>query len=733
MKTKAFVIIFLLITNVTYIFGQSATKNANTKTAERCLKLAENFMFSNEWEKALKQSDFGLTYDDTISDLHYIKAASSLKLGATRAEVLTSVQRAFFEDNWLNYNKNGARTLYANLLSELGQYNESLELLDTAPVVFSADAEFIRIKNYYRIGTSPSIQQARAKINVARKIYENDIRFPQIFFLFEMLFMNYSERYGAPYEIPETVKVIAQDYIKNLPFYEPKYKSASEIGYKMEREIKSEIANDYDLLDSLDLIELEIIALLFSSGEEQQRLLKAVGEINHNSPLFAYVGLKAGILSEEEAYNLFFEASQNVYFLNILESFSTLLTDSSLRNDFYNQLNSFDGTLIIDENIDLRNELSIKYNRGRPEYIYFDKNNDQIVDIYAVCDFGVPTELVFYDDVAKLNYKQYPFVEKINFVKNDVTYGFFDRDFSFEPFEIITDRFFLNYSNCNFFIPYIQNDVLIPEDSYLAKKASTIEITTKERSNSKVVYTVYEGKPVFADFSNNSKKFAYSTIETGVPFVRYVDYDEDGFFETAETFDFANEIILDNTNYVSKIFGENSFSKQLYLKKIEIDRNQNTISEFMEEYLSDNGKVSSWDNDEDSFFETIYIRYPDNQEEDFVKEDTIFYDDYGNKKIVIHSENNEPKTLELSSFYKNGSGEEHSINYEIIPGTKDNYYWLNEEGGELLEQKIAASLSSNPQNGAVQIVSLTENIRCSVIKIDKNIFCNLISDFDVTE
>ena len=49
--------------------------------------------------------------------------------------------------------------------------------------IYSADAEFIRIKNYYRIGTEDSIEQARLKINAARRIYPNDVRFPNIFFL----------------------------------------------------------------------------------------------------------------------------------------------------------------------------------------------------------------------------------------------------------------------------------------------------------------------------------------------------------------------------------------------------------------------------------------------------------------------------------------------------------------------------------------------------------------------
>ena len=72
--------------------------------------------------------------------------------------------------------------------------------------------------------------------------------------MFEMAFMNYAERTGTPYEIPEIVQTIADSYIAKLP--------------------------DYDSED----IETQIIALLFCSGEQQKRLVKAVGEKNQNHP-----------------------------------------------------------------------------------------------------------------------------------------------------------------------------------------------------------------------------------------------------------------------------------------------------------------------------------------------------------------------------------------------------------------------------------------------------------------
>ena len=124
MKKSIFAVIFSV-----FLFSLSAQNSyqvANKNTAVRCLKLAENCLMSRDWNNALKQAELGLSYDDSISDLIYIKAAALMNMNSKKADVLGQINKAFELDNWVNNKKNGARILYADLLSDTGKYEDSI-------------------------------------------------------------------------------------------------------------------------------------------------------------------------------------------------------------------------------------------------------------------------------------------------------------------------------------------------------------------------------------------------------------------------------------------------------------------------------------------------------------------------------------------------------------------------------------------------------------------------------
>ena len=659
---------------------------ANQRTAERCLKLAENCLAGNDWKNALSNAELGLSYDESISDLIYIKALSQSNLSYPRAQILNTIQEAFVKDKWLNYNKNGARILYADLLSEVGEYELSMSVLNEKPLIYNADSEFIRIKNYYRMGTYESINLARSRLSSARKIYPQDSRFAQIFFMFEMLFMNHSLLTDGTYEIPELVKTLASAYIIKLP--------------------------DYDSVNT----DTQIIALMFAEGEQQQRLLKAVGQINKNSPLYALAALRAGIISEENAYNLFFESSNNIYPLNILESFALLINNGGLRDNFRSRLNSFTGILYIDQDLDLRNELVIEYDRGRARTVKYDKNNDQILEMNIACDFGAPVSINFENEDIFLEYDIYPSVHQVNLNKKQSYFYFLNSDFNYNPFEMKKNELF-SYFGADFYIPYPIDEIVIPEENYLAQKASSIELPTEERYDSKVIYTMFEGRPVFANFRVTERKYAYSTIETGLPFIRYVDYDGDNVFETAETFNFTQTDDYTDQYYdslIKKIFGDNAFSKSIYLQKIEIDRNSDTIVEYKEEFLPKNGKISYWDDDGNGICDYQYIRYPDD-DSGVLREEAIFYASNGLESVLIGFENEVPVLIRYNEN-----------EYKVIKGYRNNYYWISEIGTSEQEEKIIAQAGRNLVNGEVNIVQTSEDERFTIIRVDSNFYLKKI-------
>lgn len=663
---------------------------SNTRIAERYLNSAEKYLFAENWNSAFSQAELGLHYDNTISDLYYIKALAMTKKGEKRADVYAVIKQAIEKDKWTNYNRNGARILYGDILSDLGLYDDSIAVLDQKPFIYSADAEFIRIKNYYRMGTADSISQARAKLNSVRKVYPADTRFPKLFFIFEMLFMNRAEMDAAiNYEIPEIVKSISADYINRIP--------------------------DYDNND----IDTEVMALLFADGQQQTRLLKAVGEKNSNSPLYAYAGLKTGILSEEKAYNIFFESSADNYNLDLLKAFAALIQNEGLRTNLHDRLNSFTGTLFVDEELDLRIELTIQYERGRPVKVSYDADNDDVLDLNAECDFGVPVRLEFHNVDMTLEYNSYPAVKQIEMNEQKMLFNFLDKDFSYEPFDMTAEKLFTQF-NVNFFIPYVNREVTVPEEYMLAKKASSVVVKTNERRNSEVKYSVYDGMPVYAAFYEGSRRYAYASMEAGYPFVRYVDTDGDEYFETIESYDFSfsKKFISDESKQlVNNVFGDNVFSADMFLLSVEIDRNGNTINEFKEEYTAYNGKKTFWDNDDDGHWDCAYIRHSDESNSGILREEAIFYDKKGNEIVSLVSENGTPS---LISYMGN--------QYPVIPGEKKSLFWLEQKGDSECEEIIEKDNWKGYLNGAVKLIEYKDNVRLFVIRIDSSVYCRLVPE-----
>ena len=683
-----FLSLFLML-SCAFVFAQntSAQKNvnsANRKTAERCLNLSENFMLNSDWQNALNQAELGLAYDDSISDLFYVKAASLSNLGARKADVIETIRQSFAKDNWINYTKNSARILYADMLCDTGLYDESLAVLDEQPLLYSADSEFIRIKNYYRLGTMDSITQARTRLNSSRKIYPKDERFPKLFFMFELAFMSYAERSGAAYELPELVRTIASSYISTIPDY------------------------------STTSVDSEIIALLFCEKEQQQRLLKAVGEKNQNSALFAFAGLKAGIISEEKAYNLFFNSSDNTYSLSLLEEFGMLLQDPDLIQNFSDRLNSLEGTVYIDNDLDLQDELVVTYERGRARTISYDKNNDGKLELYAVCDFGAPVSVSFADSTIDMYYDFFPCVGRVTDKTKGNTYHFLTNEYSYNPFEMTVDTLFSRFA-VDFYIPLVNGEIECPDEYVLARNASSVELATTEREASKVSYTVFEGRPVFAVFMNYGTRYAYASMENGYPFVRYVDSDNDGMYETSETYDMDNEhkyTGAQDVQLIKNVFGSNTFSEKLYLKSIQIDRNGDTRIEFLEEYLGNNGRISTWDTDEDGVFDYQYVRYPDTGDS-ILREETIIYNQNGQEYISLQNENGIPMGLRYEGK-----------DVGVVKGNRADCFWIGQAADIQTEQTIFMSFNDDLTPGAVRLVQIEpDGRRFSIIKIGNACFC----------
>ena len=705
MKKSIFAVIFSV-----FLFSLSAQNSyqvANKNTAVRCLKLAENCLMSRDWNNALKQAELGLSYDDSISDLIYVKAAALMNMNSKKADVLSQINKAFELDNWVNNKKNGARILYADLLSDTGKYEDSMNLLDSQPFIFSADAEFIRIKNMYRMGTSQSIENARLKLNSAIRIYPSDSRFANLFFMFEMALLQNYAILGINYEIPDIVKTVANYYISKLPDYDGKN------------------------------LELELLASFFASSDMQNRLVRAIDSKEQTvHPLLAVAGLQVGLYSEKRAVELFFETVENTFCLSDLEFLTLHLRDSEVSDFLMEKLLNYDGFVYVDCDFDLQNEVVIEYKTGRPLNINCDFDNDGNQDFYAKCDFGSPEIVQLQGENISVYYQEYPFVSKIILHDNSKTdevqqnkltvLNYFGKEFSFAPVELKENDVF-GMLGLDFYVPVFTNTQFsLPDFDSLYKNAISVEYPVKERENAKVVYTVFQGELISAVFLQNEKNYAFCNF-SNIPFGRAVDFDDDGVYETLEQYD----LILENPDasslyepeFLTSIFGENFLhqmineNKKIYLQKISIDRNSNHFYEYAEEYLSDNGKISFWDNNDDGIIDSKHTRFPQKNGES-LQEESVFYDKDGKMIVSIIFVDKTP----IKMFE---SDKEVLIN----AGENKNFYWIEDVQPLQVENQILDSFK-NMKQGAVEIFE-SEGAQFSIIKVEEDYFCKLLPESEL--
>ena len=166
--------------------GSVAVSAASRRTAIRYLQNAKQQAADKRWSEADSISQIGLEYDDSVADLWYIRAVSRHNLGDSRADVLPLVLNSLDKrrSQWVDYNEVNARILYADILSSTLRFKEALAVLDAEPFVYSADAEFIRVKCYYNLGDD-ALRNARSRVDTARKVYPSDIRFAELFYNYE--------------------------------------------------------------------------------------------------------------------------------------------------------------------------------------------------------------------------------------------------------------------------------------------------------------------------------------------------------------------------------------------------------------------------------------------------------------------------------------------------------------------------------------------------------------------
>lgn len=681
------------------ILEQAAAK-ANRRTALRSLTLAKEYAAKKEWSPASTQAQFGLAYDETISDLWYINAIALNELGEPKAKVLETVEKALDCGDWVDYNKDGARILYADILSDTLNPQKAIEILDEQPVLFSADAEYIRTKSYYRLKDEASVEKARLKVDTARKMYPDDTRFPLLFY------KNESQDDETP-----AVRKIAENLIAKQSLY-AESKSA-------------------------DRLDLEIYSALFARGELQVRMLKSFAARNLEHPLYAVAALNADLMNQDTAFDYFTSFSDGSIDYVKLMQFVKACTDENVKNLLKIYLNSYGGILFYDTDGDGINNMYVKYYRGRPETISYDKNQDGIAEWRIVCDFGVPVNIIINEQKLSLSWTSFPYLSQAMY-KNDsgertLSFQLVDETLSWSPVSIDTDETVAECLNLKFYTPHLAENAAVLNTDEFAKAAFRYEIPSHERKNSSIKFTILDGEVQLARYYEQDKLYAQAQFENGVPTVRTVDVDGDGIFETTEIYGYDKENAMqvhtmeDEHAIMTNLFGldPGSVGSGFYLHLIQIDSNADTLPEFTEEYLPFNGKITSWDLDSDSLWDIRYVRYPratdaDGNLEPLV-EDSLFYAATQRNLVTVTTIDGIPAKVISKD--------------EELEVTKDDsvdFYWIGRKGDSDFAQLARSQLIEKNTIGALTTVE-TDKASMLCVRVNENFFGILVEPFEEKE
>ncbi len=668
--TKSVLIVFFTVFTLFNLFAigehpqndsDSSYSYANKRTAIRYLKISRQYLTDKNWAEAEIQASSGIEYDASIADLWYVKAVAQYNNGIAKSVVIETIQKAMSINNWVDYNKEGARVFCAMVLCDIKNYDDALLMLDEDSFIYSADAEYIRIKSYYSKGSQQSILTARNHINTACKIYPYDVRFADLFF--------YHEYKNAE---DDEVNKMAQYFLHQLA----SYKNVSS--------------------------ETELLATYFAPEQMRVRMLKAFNAKGLKHPLYIVLALQSGLIKQREALDQFYFYAGSSIGVDIVRQFVKLITDESLKNELKEYITSYSGSIVFTDD-DFTGQVKVSYERGRPALIVYDHNQDGYIDWECECDFGVPISLRIKSSNFNITYDPWPAIKAVDFKyeSDSVKTASFDivaLSFEWTPFDLYADKCISDVLGLDLYVPYVKNEINNLTLSDIYNNASGYVVPSQEYNGAHIKTYLLDGAAQKTEYIKDGKVYAYAFFENGIPSVRMVDRNFDGVYETKEEYDINTSVKktvtkIDEMQMMLNIFGSVTESYGLYLKSVHVDRDINTIYEYSEEYSMDGKTESLWDFDQDGQWDIKYVKHPSDKD-GVVRKETYFYKPLSNICITVVTENNKPVSIytgdEEIKIYKDDSLDFYSIgtpiDTEIVKRICEKYNQSDNKGVYIIEE-----------------------------------------------
>jgi len=626
MKKKRFILRRLCIaaslcTFAAFAFSQ--TPAPYTETAVRCIDIAKNLLANEEYEASYSRAALGLTYDNTVADLYYIQALGMSQRGLPPYKIEPLLKSAL-QNKWYEYNKDAARLLLASVYTKTARAAEALSLLNERPLLSGKDALYIRANALYLLG---NIGDARKTVRQGALQFPEDPRFALLFFEREREPSRENGGNGA-----QTAGEIADATDSAQTTGSADNAETSGVNTALNGGDESDktftelsslfVSRAYDLQDADPDVLLKASVFAFSE-EDGRRLLKAWNAYGKTDPRYAVYALKAGLMSEEKAFDYvepFFSGTSDYA---LVKSFVSLVSGEKTKERVRKLYAAFAGTLRFDTNGDGISDMTVNYRSGRPSLIEYDANQDGVIDWTADCDYGVPVKVNLVQEDAVLWYGSWPSLSRV--IWSGGTYTLNEDRLFASPVNMIKEPVMEERASLSFYLPVLRDDVrsVLNADDLFAL-SHTVERKSAEGENTRVRFSLFDGKAQNAVYTDNGTPYAYAFFENGALRFRNVDRDKNGTYELTEIYAYAGENALlyrsaEEARELSlRLFGADNAAKGLYLQKVVSDADGNGIIEFGEEYGPNGKTTAQWNDNETGSMIIRYAKNGDSEETEYV-------------------------------------------------------------------------------------------------------------------
>ena len=656
------------------------------QTAIRCAINAKNFLEDGNFSSALESSKKGLSYDDSVSDLWYTRALSEKALFVAKTseqvtqrsqkyEICEFAKNAFELNDWVSFSSEQGKILYAQCLVDINEPEKACEILKNS---FSSDVEYIRCQAYYAM---KDFARARSIISTASKVFPEDERFPYLFFRTEFFASAFKD------EKPDNATLeISQRFLKKIQKYQTK---------------------EPDIL---------FYASFFADSKsnngslsEKDRLLRQYFSEKKIVPEAIYVGIKEGLLTQNQSYNYFIKFCALPMNVNIFEKTLSCFTDKEIISSLEKYLSSFSGILYSDFNENFYAELYVQYKSGRPFSVFADCDENSKDDFVVSCNFGFPIACTVYENNIEIEFDAYPNIKK-TIIDSDVSFSFIDGEVSWQPLELTEKEVYDKFSFYFVTLSHKEMPNFSPSEylSLLQKSYEVVAVGYDDGRKEKI-FTIRDEVPVEIVYRRNGLIYAKAFFVDGILTERWLDMDFNEEYEACEFYKYDEKnyrMYLDD--FVSdglyfELFGTIKAKKGLYIYKMGYDYDADGLFDCVDEFLTDGSKITWYEGYNET---SSYEKHLKNG----VKYET-FTLNYENEKIAIDAIDEKPIRIRDNL-------EEKNISYDEENGV----YFIGELPPSEICSSVAEKIKEFPGNNFFRALIQYQNVNIMILRLGGRVF-----------